>query len=242
MCLTADRQKLTDRAVRCFQSQTYENRHLLIYDTGVEPYDFGDRSDKRVIVVRDEQARGKRIGALRNLAARLCSRVDIIAHWDSDDWSHPERIAVEARALTGQQCVGFHNLLFFDSRERNEAWEYDYRYGGVDRFPLRVLGTSLMYWRDTWVKRPFDEDGVGEDHRWFDNSVIVPAQLNGVMPGWEVLLAPMMIAEFHGGNTNAYGASHEPHFKPIFDRHEKHANPEWRRAPEWDLYCREVMK
>lgn len=239
VCLTADRQRLTDRAVRCFLWQSYENRQLFIYDTGQVPYvlpDFAREQSRKIILCRADYRIGVTIGALRNEANDLVRGADVIAHCDSDDWSRPERLSVQLKASINAQCVGFHNLLFFDSRQRDEAWEYDYRYGGVERHPIRVLGTSLFYWRDTWLRRPFDEDGVGEDHRWFDHQQILPVQLNGVSSP-----VPMIIAEFHGGNTCAYGASHEPHFKPIFDRHVRHENPEWRRAPEWDQYCREVM-
>lgn len=238
MCLTADRQQLTDRAVRSFQAQSYENRWLLIFDTGVEPYIPGTR-DPLIVIVRDLAMRGKRIGALRNEAAQLASRADIIAHWDSDDVSHPERLFLQFEDLLGNSATGFRNMLFFDSRPgKTNAWEYTYQMHG------RVLGSSLMYWWKTWDQHHFDEAKIeGEESWWpsyvFGNSGCFPT--NGVSP------KPLLIADYHGANTGNYGAGSNG--TPVFfdQTPAQHAAQkaaarwEFRRAPEWDEYCREVM-
>src|SRR5450631_3368313 len=92
ICLTADRQALTDRAVQCFLSQTYENKWLLIYDTGKKPYTLDRLASSRIILVQDGAEMSRPIGALRNTANSLAINTEILMHWDSDDWSGPYRI------------------------------------------------------------------------------------------------------------------------------------------------------
>jgi len=261
LLLTADRQRFTDRAVECFLSQTYKNAHLLIYDTGEKPYINSAPvlgAYWPITIVYNPSSRGKKIGALRNEAIDMV-KADIIVHWDSDDWSASRRVEFQVAVLedyeyshgNGHAATGYHNLLFLDTRRDGEqsdateqhllvgrglrarkmqAWEYDYlRYGGSGPMP-HVLGSSLVYWRDTWKAAPFVENlSQGEDSR-FCKAVEVHA-VNGV--GLLGVDEPMLIAEVHGGNTSsAYG---------VFDRHQPHVNPEWRRAPEWDDYCRERL-
>lgn len=230
VCLTADRQAFTDRAVRCFLRQTYPNARLLIYDTGKVPYRYPSIiPDSTVTIARNESTKPRTIGALRNEAIEV-TRADIIATWDSDDVSLPMRLEWQVSELGRDHATGYHNLLFWDSRPgRGHAWEYDYR----DRNDPRRLGTSLMFWRAAWAKTPFAENiGQGEDSGWC--RIVKPNRINGVGH-------PQLIAEYHGANSASYGVV-EPHWKPIFDRHEPHANPEWRRAVEWDERVRRVME
>jgi len=119
VCLTADRQELTERAVRCFEAQTYQKKWLLIYDTGREELTLDgigatlQDAARRVSIVRE--AGGRSIGALRNAANALVMHCDIIAHFDSDDHSHPNRITEQVALLkaSGADAVGYHEMLFW---------------------------------------------------------------------------------------------------------------------------------
>jgi glycosyltransferase involved in cell wall biosynthesis len=251
ICLTADRQRFTDRAVGCFLRQTYRRSDLVIYDTGVVAYDLSEELAEAgrmrrmsITVMRNETSRGHAIGALRNEAIDM-TKSDLIAHWDSDDWYAPERIERQVEAATfGPTVIGFHNALFFDTRttsppegwtkylppgvafdrrfDRRHAWEYDCTRSGLGK----VIGSSLMYHRDAWVTRPFNEHlHTGEDND-FEKRFHVQ-RLQGIVP------EPLMIAEVHGANTSGvYG---------VFDNHSPAFQPEWRRAPEWDAFCRETL-
>lgn len=231
VCLTADRQAFTDRAVRCFNAQTYGGAVLMIYDTGAVPYDssaFDREALRRVVVVRDEGARGKLIGALRNLANGL-TRDDVLVHWDSDDWSNPNRIAEQMEVLkTGWDATGYRDLLLYDSRKK-QAWSYCYASRN------QAHGTSLAYWRETWAHNPFAENKrEGEEKLWPHATGLVA--MNGIDPG------PMMIAEYHGGNTGNYGRSDTT--GPVFDwtPGQLAASPQaFKRAPEWDQHCEETL-
>lgn len=242
VCLTADRQRLTDRAVRCFLSQTYENANLLIYDNGREAYQLPDldrEQSRKIIVCRVDHRPGVTIPRLRNEANGMASGADAIAHFDSDDWSHPERLSLQMEDLAARHCTGFSNMLFFDSREgKKNAWEYTYN----DQW--LVLGTSLVYWRSIWEGCPFNESKIEGEEKWWPN-----CQAHG-RNGFELFGTedgrrnrPLMIANYHGGNTGQYGkgANGVP---CIFDQTpgQRAQNPQFRRAPEWDQYCQEVMK
>lgn len=242
--LTADRQRFTERAVRCFLSQTYADAHLLIYDTGERPYyhQLTRSGIGRITVVYNPSARGHKIGALRNEGIDMV-KADIIVHWDSDDWSAPERICYQHSTLQGENVAahGFHNLLFLDTRpysaemvgvdrlNRCNGWEYDYRKFAGSLGRSHVVGSSLAYWRSTWAKTPFSETVRYEDPDWCKRVPVYAT--NGV--GLDGVNNPLLIAEVHGGNySNSYA---------VFDNHNSSVNPEWRRAVEWDEYCRERL-
>jgi glycosyltransferase involved in cell wall biosynthesis len=247
LLLTADRQRFTDRAVACFLSQTYQNAWLLIFDTGEKPYELSHRERHKylkVVSVYHPGSRGRAVGGLRNEAIDMASNADVIAHWDSDDWSAPTRLEEQVKHLlshTHNQATGFHNLLFLDTREVHElsgsykgwaiapmchAWEYDYgRYIGPSR-NAKVLGTSLVYWRETWKACPFIEHrDTGEDTEW--SKVVTTLAVQGVTP------EPLLIAEVHGTNTSGV--------YNVFDQYQPAFQPEWRRAPEWDVYVRKKL-
>ena len=235
LLLTADRQWFTDRAVQCFLDQTFTGAHLLIYDSGEKEYEFLRPVNQRVTIVRNPFARGHKIGALRNEAIDMV-KADIIVHWDSDDWSAPARVAYQHSTLQSENvgAHGFHNLLFLDSRVAQypdpmyKAWEYDYRKFGGAR-PGHVVGSSLAYWRETWRRAPFSETVRYEDPDWCKRVAVYATNGIGIMG----VNHPLLIAEVHGGNySSAYA---------VFDSHQAHINPEWRRAPEWDGYCRERL-
>jgi glycosyltransferase involved in cell wall biosynthesis len=235
ICLTADRQRLTDRAVKCFLRRTYTASHLLIYDTGEKPYKrhvFAVSDSHMVTTVYNPSSRGRKIGQLRNEAIDMV-KADIIVTWDSDDWSGPERLLTQVSSLREHPATGYHNLLFADARPNKigvQAWDYDYkRFQGKGEVEYAV-GTSLAFWRETWEKHPYSETHAHEDPE-FCKRVKVHT-VNGVglvsdRPG------PHIIAEVHGGNNSSSYA--------VFDNHKSYVNPEWRRAPEWDDYCRERL-
>jgi glycosyltransferase involved in cell wall biosynthesis len=225
--LANGRPAMVRRAAASFQLQTYPNRELMYW------HNIG----------------GQSIGALRN-AANFTAQADIICHWDSDDWSHPNRIAEQVALLqsSGAECVGYNEMLFcvesdtermvtriftrarasasevglpVEIARKSEAWLYR------AAIPNYAIGTSMCYWRETWQRNPFSDQPEGcDDLHWFNNRV----KISSVPSVWmdpAVEVAPRMIASIHGGNTCAKidaGAR------------------EWTRVPEWDAYCQETMK
>jgi glycosyltransferase involved in cell wall biosynthesis len=229
--LTADRPEMTRRAVECFRAQTYENKRLIIIDTGQS------RNDGHVYIGRAGQkdrerllwnpSAGETIGELRNMAIRQSQRaVDICVHWDSDDWSHPNRIAEQVALLqsSGADVVGYREMLFWNDVSR-ETWLYS------NPDPRYCLGTSLCYWRKTWERKPFEATSQGEDARFCAGlNCVGGLTFAGVYANGRCTLEPRMIARIHAGNTST---GYTP---------ENMRRAEWRRAPEWDAHCRRIME
>jgi len=244
--LTADRPKLARRAVECFRRQTYSAKRLLIWDNG--PCDAlsqeDDGEDGPIAWVPMMSAHGATIGELRNDAASFWTEFPILIHWDSDDYSHPNRIAEQVALLqiSGADCVGYREMLFWreDSSEEcicpdepcphntpGEAWLYS------NADPRYCLGTSLCYWRKTWERKPFQATSQGEDHLFTLGLKCVGISANPIDddPPMHPDEQPRMIARIHAGNTsNAY------------DPADMWKASEWKRVPEWDSHARLIME
>lgn len=250
--LANGREAMVRRALKSFQAQTYPNALLFILDTTPErlPLDEYYSEGARVGHMWDAKGkyRGATIGALRNMAA-MCSESDIIAHWDSDDWSHPNRLAeqvalLQAEEKNGVQVVGYRDMLFWKESRLSELEHPDrpiireaWLYQNVRK--SYCVGTSLCYWRAAWKARPFADlpkpgiDSRGEDDDWhkahssLGASSLSPAYGDygeGKLPGMA-----RMIASIHGSNSSHYGPDLLMH------------SPQWKRVPGWDERCREVM-
>lgn len=217
--LANGRQQMVDRAVRCFHEQIYPNRILAVLDSGEKPVLVTRRAGIQVTRLEPD-GRQRSIGELRNLANALCipNEAELIAHWDSDDWSHPLRLTEQVELLqsSGAQVTGYREMLFWDSmwKEFSGAWLYSMGK------PSYCLGTSLMYTRKVWERHPFDHRHTGEDTTWLH-------KVKSVVTASAVSDEPRMIASIHGDNTCA---RIDPDRKV------------WRRAPEFDEVCRETMR
>ena len=237
VCLTADRQKMTDRSVASFLAQTYPNKSLLIVDTGKPRYELSS-FHRDVLIIRRENMNGSgTIGGLRNFANGMLKTSEIIAHWDSDDWSHPLRLAWQVRALKDNEAldaVGYRSMLFWvraplveggadgetpalSCDGNRQAWLY------TSDKPGYALGTSLTYWRRTWEAHPFREDvKFGEDNEWIKGVNLLSDE--GFFKD-----EPAMIAEMHGANLT-------DHSDVIGN------SPNWARVPQWDKSLAERMR
>jgi hypothetical protein len=261
--LTADRPEFAKRAVECFRRQTYPHCRMLIWDTGALP-DSYPKHGNGVLYHNASNLGRKTIGELRNDANGFVMlpgvvEIDILIHWDDDDWAHPSRIAEQVALLknSGADCVGYNEMLFW-REERNANFAGcapPYHPGEAWLYTGSILGTSLCYWRKTWERVPFrsqrlnprHDPGVGEDQDFLlDLAAAGMKKVNRVAFG-EITDAygldgftpvrrreygdPRMIARIHAGNTsNAY------------DPAQMAAHPQhWRRVPEWDTYCRSAM-
>jgi glycosyltransferase involved in cell wall biosynthesis len=216
--LVNGRPEMTRRAIESFRAQTYANKSLLILDTG-DPKLGGEYRPNEVYSMMN--GTGLTFGALRNWANRLAQSADIIAHFDSDDVSHPRRIEEQVAFLqsSGAEAVGYRELLFWDTRQQHgAAWLYAHPH------PAYIVDASRCYWRRIWEAHPYREDCKHPDQDWWLHHWSKCAS-ESLMIG-----RPRMICGIHGDNTSeAYSAKHM-------------VAPEWNRAPEFDAYCAERMK
>jgi len=203
--ITAHRPQFVPKAIACFEAQTYPNRELVIFDNGDIPVEHLVPNDSRIRYYKKRRnAPDWTIADLRNIANDLTDG-PLIAHWDDDDWSAPDRLALTAELLAGDVDVaGFSSMYFVDLRQREPiVWSYT---AGVGNY---AVGASLLYPKDLWRARPFHEDrDVREDTSFlYDRKVATMGALEPMLmvarthrdcfsirvsagPQWEAILDP----------------------------------------------------
>lgn len=229
LCLTMKgREKFLQRAMQCFDQQTYPNRELLIVpDTwedipqleGVIRKEFVNTFNQTVTPTPQDEWRvsyavvpfenhhsGQRrcIGGKRNLGCKWAMG-EIIAVWDDDDYSGDTRIERQVAVLqaTKKSVTAMDEMLFTDG---SDWWRFSYREG-------LAAGTSLCFRRDWWEKHRFDErqyGNRGEDVRFISEAF----KANQFFYTCENL----MYATIHPGNTSkkttsGRGWTHVPGFE-----------------------------
>ncbi len=254
---TRDRPEMSRRAVECFMAQTYERKLMFILDQGVGSDGYFGEYDGVRHQWTEDSSKEFTIGTLRNIAIERAvhGSPEIILHFDSDDWSHPNRIAEQVSLLqsSGADAVGYREMLFWKQIPgnlphgqaeyecgcgdcRGEAWLY------TNNDPRYIVGSSLCYWRAAWERQPFRDIMRGEDYEFVKGlkSVGVGSmrhttacgatmpEANAVDYGPD-LVSPRMICSIHGGNTCGYTEATLA------------GSINWRRVPEWDSKLREVM-
>jgi len=214
---TAGRFHMLPRAVRSFREQTYPNRVLILLSNDPQEDELIRSLYAGPGIITHAAAPGKTIGYYRNVTAQLAvsAGAKIAVHFDDDDWSHAERISEQVAALqaSDRDCVGYRAGLFWDE-QTGTAWMYS---NGLISY---CLGNSMCYWLKVWERVKFPELRRGEDWEWLrqvDSLGIAPEN-------------PRIIAGIHNGNTERY-------------RIEQVAKSSisWKRATEWDDFCREEM-
>jgi hypothetical protein len=178
---THDRRYFVTGAIDCFLKQTYPHKELIILDDGPSVEDLIPRNPC-IRYIRNE---GKlTIGAKRNLCCGAAYG-DVIAHWDDDDWSAPGRLAEGVNVLMEHpeiNVTGYSSMLFIDQRDGKA-----HRYVGAKNY---VVGTSLMYRREFWLRHSFQELQIGEDGAFIKGVKTMPLE------GYQ-----MMVARTHTRNT-----------------------------------------
>ena len=171
------------KAITCFQTQTHRNAELLILSDGQDVQDLLPVDPRIRLIHMDTRLS---IGSKRNFG---CSRAigDIVAHWDDDDYSAPERLADQVRRLneTGKSVTGYHSMRFTDGAR---YWKYN----GLVNYSL---GTSLTYRKAWWMDHTFAPVQVGEDNRF-----VAAAAEAGELAATDA--GEMMYATIHEGNTS----------------------------------------
>lgn len=262
--LANGRPAMVERAIRCFKRQTYDYRHLLIFDSGKEPlYDMAQRTfaadptDITISYCYNEASNGLPIGTLRNKANELSLKSwELLCHWDSDDWSHHRRIEEQVALIdhTRKECVGYSDMLFWRSVQLTEKDVY----GEGSDAPcdvagdawnwrtlnaLQPIGTSLMYRRKAWERVPFlampnATGATSEYYHWIKQVNALAVSSKG---------CPLMLScpPHEDGYAPRMIASIHGGNSQYYDPAEYVANQRgtsWERADSWDYACRVIME
>ncbi len=244
--LTRDRPEYARRAVECFRAQTYANKRLLIWNNGerLNREEFAGDDISLCEPLKQGVPVPRSIGVLRNEALDEFSFYgDVVIHFDDDDWSHSNRIAEQVALLqsSGADCVGYREVLFWrtgrpegvhslglDRWQKQPCTEGSYLY--INNDPRYCVGSSFCYWRKAWDARPFEDVMREEDGRWLKGVRSVghtAIPYRGAFQGDE----PRMICRVHAGNAKHY---------PL-DELVQTCPSSWKRVPQWDTHCHEVM-
>lgn len=260
--LTADRPEMTKRAALSFSRQSYPAKELYILDTSASAPDKLSSDD--VHHVYCPMDRGRSIGWIRNLAnAASPGRCQVLVHWDSDDVSHPNRIAEQVQFLQsrGADCVGYSDLVFWKEPSGGLIFDESNAFLPGNHWPMDVHrrehpgatwlytsttsaqapGTSLCFWRKTWERKPFPDQPRpgkldGEDYDWVRGLKLLTRTS---------LCHPDTVSIGPGSEhyldrapriiASIHGGNTSGAYAKITE------SSSWRRMPEMDTYCRERM-
>lgn len=180
---TKNRARFIPQAIRCYQAQTYPHKELLIIDNGLDGTEaLIPRDDPSI---RYYRITGSHVtGYMRNVCGHY-AQGEILCHFDSDDWSAPERVADQVARLGVTGVVtGYHAMLFYDERDgRCYHWQ-------THTVPIAyVLGTSLCYRREWWQRHRFQTVLIGEDVLFFRKAHKEARQRTSSVPAGELMVA-----------------------------------------------------
>jgi glycosyltransferase involved in cell wall biosynthesis len=157
---------------------------LLIIADGQDVRDLVPQDDPSIRLIH--LAGRSEIGDKRNLGCQH-ARGEIIAHWDDDDTSAPERLADQIARMqqSGKAVTAYHTMRFLDGADwwLCRCWS------------LYAIGTSLCYRREFWKAHPFPSLQIGEDNAFGD----------AARRAHELVCCDageMMFARIHPGNTS----------------------------------------
>lgn len=165
LCVTKGRPHFLQTAVRCFFSQEYVNKELVV----VFPHDdlataglLASLGSSQVVARPMVQA-GVSLGTIRNFAIDAASG-DYLCTWDDDDWHSPARLRYQHAALelSKKPASVLTRLLLFDVRTACAYLGYE-----------RLWENTVMFHRDSVCKAQirFPDENLAEDYK-FVNALI----------------------------------------------------------------------
>ncbi|HVV52832.1 MAG TPA: glycosyltransferase family A protein, partial [Polyangia bacterium] len=101
LCVTEGRPSFMPWLLWGYDRQTWRERELIVVDSSPTPF-RSDRPDVRVIAAPP----GTNVPTKRNQALAAATGA-LVAWFDDDDWQHPQRLELLARALSDDPRAGF---------------------------------------------------------------------------------------------------------------------------------------
>jgi glycosyltransferase involved in cell wall biosynthesis len=199
---TFDRLSLAKHAIRSFAAQTYPEKELVVVSDGKARF---LRALERYAAtlglerMRFVQAGPERLtlGGLRNLTLDAAAG-DILCQWDDDDYSHPERLRLQAEQLIRNDAGAcfFTDHLQFIEEQSTLCW-VDWGLSKTTVKAEQLLPGTVMMRRGLPVRYPEKgpyarqgEDSVLLDRLW-STTTVVPLRGAG----------HLYLYQFHGRNT-----------------------------------------
>lgn len=204
---TRGRSRLAALALQSYLSQKYENKRLYILDDASDP----SFPDWRYVATVDyrQHYRSMNIPEKRNVLTGLAPKDSVIMHFDSDDWSAPDRMSSQMHLMDESQSpfVAFHSVLFYEEQTGRA-----YKYEGTPRFV--AVGTSFCFTREWGFKHPFPEQPTKRNPLALatDNAVAEMARQEQCL--LTVDGGQLIVARVHPGNSSPKATS-RAEYKPV---------------------------
>jgi glycosyltransferase involved in cell wall biosynthesis len=178
---TYNRQSFVPVALKCYLSQDWPDKQLVVIDDGSETV---GRLVKHLVpdAVYIHLAQKQTIGTKRNLACEAATG-GVICHFDDDDWSAAGRVRDQVTRLleSRKQMTGYHSITYWNGMKA-------YRY--VSPVPQYALGTTMCYRKSFWHAHRFPPKNYAED-----NVLVYEARDEGQLIAVDA--RQMMIARSH---------------------------------------------
>ena len=152
---TYNRQDLIRVALKCYLSQDWPDKELVVIDDGAETVrDLVKQLVPDAVYIY--LAKKQMIGTKRNLACEAAGG-EVICHFDDDDWSAAGRIHDQVTRLleSGKQMTGYHSITYWNGIKA-------YRY--VSPVPQYAVGTTMCYQKSFWDTHRFPAKNYAEDN------------------------------------------------------------------------------
>lgn len=202
LMVTLDRLELARLAIRSYAEQSYPDRELVIVSDGEESF-------RRALTrhVEDAGIPGVRLiypgsgewtlGALRNISLEA-AQGEIICQWDDDDYSHPERLAVQAQHMIAQSAGAsfFVDHLQYIEPEGFLSW-IDWSIDGQNDGLMRLAPGTLMMRRDPRFRYPERGPDARRGEDWLFMEAVYASMPVAALQG----AGHLYLYRYHGRNT-----------------------------------------
>jgi glycosyltransferase involved in cell wall biosynthesis len=150
ICITKNDIRLIDRAVSCYNNQTYLNTELVILFEDNNPHKTYisnlQNIGRRIKTIEIPSKPKKTLGELRNIAIEQSSGAYFI-QWDDDDWYHSKRIDIQMAAIKSgpHKIVALQNWYMFDETDRKLYLSVDRTWEGSILCEREFFDTTSKY-------------------------------------------------------------------------------------------------
>ena len=186
-------------AIESYLSQDYPDRELVVIDDGD---DLIEDMVRDLPGVQYHLVSAENLSQKRNAGIRL-AKGELIAHFDSDDFSGPRRISHQVAGMQGAKVAGYGKAFWFHTGKKLTTYA-----------SCGVWGATLCYERNWALEHPWNEASRFCEDVWFldqakgmiadldggDNFVALAHDGNAArpfgQPGWEIVSNETLPAGF----------------------------------------------
>jgi len=160
------REEMFLKSYQSFKNQIYQNKELIVITDGTLSYkSFIEQTvdpSVRLVFLDGKYS----LGALRNIAIRLCDG-DYFVQWDDDDFNGPNRISYQLKHLlySKKNICYFTDQLHYYFPNNQVFWESwsDFHSGNITKYSI-IPGTIMAKTPFTWRYPSIgDKSKAGED-------------------------------------------------------------------------------